>query len=295
MASTFGLDDVDFWSDPLKEPVKVTMSSALALDAPSVVPLHSRDTFPLVARYRQSLKERFTLDFRANAVIAAIDLDRDEFFAGFALDRDGLEPIEPPDDDVEIPDATIVSPYVLELREQVDLPWRRADYVVYVVVRSTLSPKVRVSVGAARGAYHDPAVDAFLEAAKVPPRARRASPPEGDELPSYQQRAASPPLPSSPAIALAVAATTDLVVHGSFRLPTADPFAVIHLLLIGDRDATPITLTLEVPTRRDGDDAIGWFALALSPHVGVLPRPERYALYAFSRDVVGASGPIDLR
>lgn len=296
------MDDRFFWEDPLRDDPDAAGTTPLALTAPKVVPLRERPTFPLVARHAATLRERLRgEDFRAQGTVVAVDVERNEIFTGFTMDREGLEPSESEEvDDEEVLEAKIVAPYVIELRERASLPWRPADYAVTVTLGGKWSNAVRVSVRHDSATYDDLEVAKYLASLRGARDTAGEWPRSRNPLPSYERLPSSPPLPDAPGIALAFDGR--LVVHGSFRVPSraedfrtgdrARAFARIHLVLVGDEDALAIALTIHVPGQASGAGAeiAGHFALDLTDYLNVPLRPQAHSLFAFSRDARG--GPL---
>jgi hypothetical protein len=278
--------------------------------------LGERETLPVVVRRTCGGEESALARFRDCAVLAVVDVDRNELFAGYAKDRDKIRarPIDRSEIDLE---ATLTERHVLEARERVGVPWRPGKYVATVLLREKVSNRAPIEM--ARTQYDDPDVVRFLSSQSVVGAPAGVWPPGHDPLPSYRATPESPPVPKEHGVTLVAPRVVVLrpeaacVLRGSFRLRVgaedlvpgdadaardyggAKAIVPIHLLVMAAEVGAPLAYTLRVPSfdvTREGDGGVatGHFAVDLYGLGRPGPRPETFFLYTFSRETM--SGPV---
>lgn len=328
-----GLTDEDYWVDPAKNRIDIENAlldddrECLVLGAPARVEIDKRKTLPAFVLRTATLQNMADLSYEFSAVITAIETETHKVSAYRALVRDREEP-EPSAGDGAPLKGMGAEAHVIDVREQLGLRWGTGTYLLTLILRDQVSERVRTNL--VIGGFQDPAVAERIRlerAKKLPPlaRPREASwDPVADAqveppLPSYRQRAASPPVPSDPGIALSLERTLimadDLacVVHGSFRLPISPDYLTkepeegdalvvvpITLLLTGSKIAAPILMELAVPSRSplegtpEAPVATGFFAFDMSKRASLFNHEQTYFVYAFSGDVMAGPVPMAL-
>lgn len=311
----------DFWEHPAKSPPAVREEAGIEVAAPANVAMGVRDTLPIVVHRWARVSQTLKAGFERLAVVSAVDVDRNELYAGFAIDRDEAPlPSKFPEaqpGEVLI-DGSVAQQFVVDARAATALAWRPALYKVTVHLRDLVSNRAAVHIGQGPTAYDDDAIPAYLEAQ----RGRVGPPPvwpdEGRELPSYRKRDDSPAAPPG-GIAFEVERVSVLrpgarcLVRGAFNLPIAKeelvpppttdypakrPHAIvgIHLLVMGSEDATPFALPVRVPVWEPlaqgprGPVGTGYFAFDLFALVAPSPMVQTFFVYAFHRDLM--IGPV---
>ena len=310
----FGLKDADFWGDPL-QPAGGIPEDGLHLAAPSAVGLSKRDTLPLVVRRAGLMRELSSLPFPQRAVLTAVELEGNRFYSGFALDADeDVEEVFTAQDLEEMGEGRMLQPYLLEAREQLNLPWQPARLLLGVILRDKISNRCKVGLGAEPGAYEDPAIAEFIEkrrlkSSPLPPWPRSA----GDGgLPAYGRMDGSPKVPDKPGIVISGDRVTlweknaSCRIYGACKLTILKPDLVndkdrperavvnVHLLLTGADDPTPLTTTLRVPIFEQvepGKSVAVYFAVDLLDLFNLQRETTTYFLYAFSREAFAGSSP----
>ena len=326
-----GLDEDDFWSNPLKTKRAKTTALmmddffGLVLDGPTLVPLDQRDTIPLVALRVCTMVDAARLQFRDFVNVTVVDLHENAFSAAPAIvDRPNMQ--RPPIDPAEpIPEGAMGEAFVLQLQERVAVKMTAGrDLLVTLVLRDAVSNRIRIQLGASDLGFRDPEVERFLEEqrALVPPPPLHPAP--GNRLPKYEKIAGSPKVPEEPGIALAIDRvivadpTKELVLRGSFRLPRGDarlvrpehaaqfsapaPTAVVRIavMLTGSEVAAPIVLPLVVPSY-DPPASIeasgvitGHFAFDLMQFGNLKRHPQTFFIYAFSGETMAGPAVLGL-
>jgi hypothetical protein len=309
------LTNDDFWNNPFKSPPRIRPASEIEIAAPDQVAIGTRETLPVVVHRAGRVSEMFKTSFPDLAVVSAIDVQRNVFFAGFAVDRDEVPlpriPPEPAPGETLV-DGKTVQPYVVDARRATSLAWRPARYLLTVHLRGQDSNRVVTRVGAPPTAYQDPAVDEYVDARTVLAGPAPAWPDQAHELPTFHRREDSPAPPEG-TIALEVERVVVLrrasraIVRGAFRLPLVKgdfvppgppghpvkrPHAIlgIHLLVVGSEDATPLVLPIRVPIWDPPEAAgavpmaTGFFAFDLFTLLTPSTRGQTYFLHAFCRE-----------
>jgi hypothetical protein len=333
------LTDEDYWTNPFKTRVEIETElldeerAALVVGAPSTISLQNRDTFPLLVLRTDTLDAMSRLPFRRNAVVVAVELENNTTYADMAISTDIVEPAP-----YEGPPLQGMGGegYLIDVRKRLELPWKRGSYLVSLILRDQMSNRVRVELK--KGGYQDPAVDEFLEQTKHVPEPLSVWPPEGsppadaqgnddiaEALPSYREHEKSPPIPSTPGIALVadrvvpMGAGMRCVLRGSFRLtakarhvvdpstvpdgatpPTFTAIVPVTLLLTGSDRAAPYLFPLRLPTfdsvPRDGNnhEVTGFFSVDLCELGEIAAMEQTYFIYAFSGEAMAGPVPMAL-
>jgi len=313
MTNTLGLADEEFWTNPLKRP-EAKPPVGLVLAAPEMIPLRGRDTFPAVVRRTGLVADHALAPFQRYGIVTAVDLGRNEIYANHALNVEGAIWIQPKPASAYVGNSS--APYVLELRDRLGLPWRAAEYLVTVIIRDQISNRALVRITAEPpGTYEDPEVRRYLESLRAPQaRARRSDtwPPPAAPLPAYGRLPDAPAVPEGEGIVLGIdrvvvcRSGARAVLRGSFRLKASEaelvaatdapdsaaaPTAIvpIHLVATGSDDATPLTVTLRVPSfdpvAPGATSAVvtGHFAVDVFPLLNIGAAAQTFFVYAFSR------------
>jgi hypothetical protein len=283
-----GLTDEDFWKEPFRTRAEIegklldAGQEAFVIGAPRVVSLKDRESLPVVVERTATLDHMARLPFRPHAVLTAVDLKTNTVYAYMAIVKNVKEPKRYDGPPLE---GMGGEAFVINARQQLNLPWTPGRLLLGLVMRDQVSNRVRVDLR--KGGYADPAVAEYLEAREKdiepPPVSPAAAISPLDmkgrdlakqpPLPCYSRWSGSPGIPAAPGIALAVdrvvpiTANTACVLRGSFRLPVQDrdkvkhaqaqtqevfdrPTAVvgITLLLTGSDSAVPVLVAIKVPS-----------------------------------------------
>lgn len=316
-----GLTDADYWDDPLKTRLQIENQlldaerSVMVIGAPSKVAYQQRETLPMVFLRVGQQDPIARLPFRSTALVVAQDLSTNTTYANMAVTDDAIVP--PPYDGPPLEGMTGEA-WVVDLREQLDLPWQRGELLVSVILRDTMSHRVRVKLG--KGGYEDPAVEQVLaedaskpQPAEIYPRPRKDDD-DGNSLPTYRKQPDSPELPSAIGINLAVPRVVSrnknmrIAVHGSFRLrllpreraPGRIYSAVVPITLLatGSDVPNPYQFDLQVPVYEpvatvDGQaEVTGYFSIDLQSLANLDAVDQTFFVYAFSGELV--TGPLPM-
>lgn len=291
------------------------------LDTQRAVPaaLWQADTFVGLARH--------PLLQRALAVI--VDL-RDGAVRVASLRPDGYVPPRPfprGDGDSPAAEGAAAKSHYFDLVDQCSFPLRVGDYLVSVVLLDQHSNREAVSVRASdlSDAFHDPAVDALINAEYLRKGHPRVWPLPTALTPSYAPRPDVPTPPDAAGIvmtaprAVAQRPGTPWPLRGAWRLPlrpedivrTPDatvehmerrgfgrPTAVVpvSLLFTGADSPRDVLVQLGLPTFDPIDvanppaEVTGCFSLDLQQTFEGKLEPQTYFVYAFSREVM--AGPV---
>jgi hypothetical protein len=313
-ADNFGYSDEEFWSNPLRETKGKIPEVGLYLGAPSAVALGDRFTLPVEVRRSVSLRDSVAVPFKRYALLHAVDLTSNRAYAQYAVEQDNAvyPEVSPAKLDAMAP-AKTMTPFLLDARQRLDLPWRPAELLLTVTVRDKVSSRPKVTLSAGASAYQDPALSEYLEKKRAKLPAPRPSPPPGDPLPAYVPVDGSPPLPKAPAIAISAERVVELkegatcLLRGSFLLPVGKSDLVppqdgerhtavinVHFVLTGADHPAPAVRTVRVPVYgkvEAGKPAAGHFAFDLLSLFAPPERTETYFLYVFSREVMAGPQP----
>ncbi len=323
-----GLTDDDYWSAPIGtmeavfDRLSTEQMQGVLLGAPAQVSLDKRATIPLVAYRAGSYRDVRTLEFQKHAVLVAVDLDRNVVHAASAVALNNPPGSVGSANSVPIPDGYIASPFVIDARDRLVLPWNPASYVFTIIMRDRVSNRVRVTLGKSSEGFQDEAVAKFIAEQRAKHHPIVISPLPGDPLPCYQPSADSPELPQKDGVLLKVERVlllqngTHWMLHGAFRLPalpqelvvpheeekdgkqSAPPTAVIGiaLLIVGADTGQPTLIRLRAPSYDPVDSksktATGYFSMDLlqeAPHLANVP--QTYFIYAISGETFAAPVP----
>jgi hypothetical protein len=318
MPDPLGLTDADYWSNPTGtlDPVFDRISSeelnGVLIGAPGSVALDTRATLPVVAYRGGSYFDVRSLEFTRHAVLVAVDVERNLVRVADAVEID--DPLGSPPFAGPVPKGYTASPYLIDARGRLNLPWEPGTYLFSIIMRERVSNRVRVSLGKSPQGFKDEAVEKFIAARRRQYPPGEVSPPSGDPLPCYQPQPESPPIPLKNGIALKIERVLLLekdakwILHGAFRLPALPheivpapevrnpdlppvPAAIIRiaLLVTGADTGRWSLLQLRVPSYDPG--FTGYFSLDLmqqAPHL--TSTPQTYFFYALSGQVL--EGPV---
>jgi hypothetical protein len=316
-----GLTDADYWDDPLKTRLQIENQlldaerSVMVIGAPRKVAYQQRETLPLVFLRVGQQDAIARLPFRSTALVVAQELGSNKTYANMAVTDDAIVP--PPYDGPPLEGMTGEA-WVVDLREQLGVPWGRGELLVSVIMRDTMTHRVRVELG--KGGYEDPAVEQYLaedagkpQPLEVHPRPRTEDD-DGKSLPTFRKQAESPELPAQLGINLAVPRVIArnphmrCVVHGSFRLrllpreraPGRAFSAVVPITLLatGSDVPNPYQFELHVPVYEpvatvDGESEVtGYFSIDLQSLANLNSVDQTFFIYAFSGELV--TGPVPM-
>lgn len=320
-----GLSDPDYWDNPFKTRVALedelldAERSALVLGAPALVPLQQRESLPLLVLRVDKQDAMARLPLRRSAVVVAVELTTNTTYANMAVVEDIVEP--PPYTGPAL-EGMSGEAQIIDLREQLDLPWQRGELLVSLLMRDTMTHRVRVALR--KGGYEDPAVAEYLDQADAQPSpatiwpaalASASGPDDGRGLPSYRAHPDSPAIPEELGITLTAprviprSASISCVVRGSFRLrplarelaPAGEPHTAIipiSLVVTGSDIAAPFVFALRVPSYDplpgEGSDPelTGHFSVDLQSLANLNVIDQTYFIYAFSGEL--ATGPLPM-
>jgi hypothetical protein len=266
-APTLAVDDAAFWSDPwakqgdLVTQLVLKQTPALALAAPKRVDVGHRGTIPAAVLYVAPRKDTYRFRFENVALVAATRLEDGATLVGRPFEWAPFERIVD-----EPPPGSVGAKHTTDLRGALDLPWKPATYVVWLLFREQQTAPARVVLehGAS---FDDPEVKKYLEGV-APPEPKPAWPRQDHPFPTFARVEGSPPTPER-GLALAVdrvvVAKEGAVaaVRGSFKVPVAKvnvvrrregpgphPTAIVPVTLVvtGSEEVGPLVIPLRVPT-----------------------------------------------
>jgi hypothetical protein len=227
------------------------------------------------------------------------------------------------DDDSPVPNGYIASPYVIDARERLALPWQPGSYLLSIVMRDRVSNRVKVELGKSSTGFQDEEVVKFIAAYRKQHEPAPVSPAPGGPLPFYRKLLESPQIPAKNGITLKIDrvllmnVATRWKVAGSFRLPVfpheivppveedpalyklPSPTAItrITMLVTGADTGRWSVVELRVPSydpinaESENPVVTGFFAFDLmkeAPHLAAIP--QTYFIYMFSGEIL--EGPI---
>ncbi len=319
---SFGLENDEFWTDPLKGDEAISdrllekgLSRVLLAGPAKVGP--GRETLPLVCRTVLTLQEEQALDFDRLAVLAASQVDGNHVSAARAIQPRRYPKDELEDDPDAVCEGWSAQAHLLDARERLFFSEGPATYILRVLIRDRISNPVRVTFTAGAGEYDDAAVAEFLRARQqnVVPAAEPEEAPDGPV--SHRRRPDWPEPPAEAGIVLQAERVVALEPDGrwpiraGFRLPVqpwqrvpaaarrpGGPAAVIGiaLVLVGADDPGPVVHRLCVPVCETAGEpalATGGFELDLLRADGT-PRAQTYFAYAFSGEAFAGPAPTAL-
>lgn len=298
----------------------------LLLDGPARAEIDQRNQLPLAGVRKCTHEQNFDVNLDARAILVAARLETGEVSAGRAFEVKDAGAAERPKRPAKFPKGRSVQPFSIDARSRLpDLSWRPGTLALTLLLWDQRSNTVFTRLE--HRATRDPEVQKYLDALRRPRFPGPASPAEEGEV-SYDQGAASPPLPAGVGLDLAVARVVvagrgaKAVLRGSFRLPVneadvvrpkpddpelaaawrdvEDPRATamvpLTLVITGDDVAGPWVKPLRVPARvplqkqKDQLLAAGYFSVDLLHGAGAPGLRQSYAIWAVHGEVV--SGPV---
>jgi hypothetical protein len=287
--------------DRALEPFETSGLDGLVLDGPRRASLRRGRGVPVVVIRGASLRENATIDLEDRGVLVTSRLEDDETLASRVFrvpdksrQPDKLLETELPPPPSELPEGHAIKLYRFVLTDQIpELESRSGTWQTTLLLFDRRSNPIVTRL------------DAKPER-KV--KAARAARPRPLDVSACRPRPDSPALAGTPSIVLASPNKVEKtwLLRGSFLLPTlardvadgAPPTTAIlpvTLILTGDRDATPILVPLRIPIDRplEGTSenrlARGHFAVDLGNLIGDQLSPQRYAVWALSRQLVSAA------
>ncbi len=282
-------------------PFEASELDGLLLDGPRRASLRRGRGVPVVVIRGSSLRENATVDLEERGVLVMSRLEDDETLAARVFrvpdksrQPDKLLPSERPPAPSEIPEGRAVKLYRFDLIDQIpEVASASGTWQTTLLLFDRRSNAVVTRVEAKRE------------------RKRRATRARDLDIGACRPRPDSPALAGTPSIALASPSKveTTWLVRGSFLLPTLardlaqppsspdkkDPTTAVlpvTLMLTGDHDPAPILVPLRIPVHLPFEGgsadrlARGHFAVDLRPLLGDQLSPQRYAVWAVSRQLV---------
>ncbi len=284
----------------------------LLIAAPTRVPIDVRATLPLQVYYAATLRTMDARDLEWHAVLVAVDLTHGRVSARRALPLPERPPAAlDPDDPSDVFRCELP---VIEVRRQLELPWREADLLITLLLRERASNRVRIALQRSPTSYHDEEVARFVRRQRLPaPAAPWPVAGRSGALPRYGAAAGQGP-PATDGVALALArGPRTLLLTGGFRLPlepgmrvpptetvgmadygTPRPVAIvaITLVLLGHDELGPVVIPLRLPAHEVSVDAegaeraVGSFALDLFALERMPKMAQAWDVFAFSGEVM---------
>ena len=314
----FAIDESAFFGD-LGEAASAAAAARMAtgreellVAAPTRVPIDGRATLPLQVYYAATLRTMDARDLEWHGVLVAVDLTHGRVYARRALPLPERPPAAlDPDDPGDVFRCDLP---VIDVRQQLELPWREADLLITLLLRERASNRVRVVLARGAASDRDEEVDRFLRRQRLPAPAAGWPPAgRGGALPRYGAGSGQgAPVASGLALALERGPQT-LLLTGGFRLPlepgarvpatetvgmadygTPRPAAIIAvtLVLLGHEELGPVVIPLRLPAHEvsvgpEGvEHAVGTFALDLFALERMPKLPQAWDVFAFTGEVM---------
>jgi hypothetical protein len=227
-AGGLAIADAELWDNPTPILAKLALArvragvSGLAIAAPSQVSVDDRTTAPLALLATGKLLTLMAHPLQGEGVILAMDVEHNTLHFVFISPRDNAEPV----DFEGVSDRARSSrQLVVDLREQLELPWRPANYRVTAILRDWCSNRVELELARGPHIYADEEVERFLAG-----RAQQSHPRlVGADFPrtarSFGATAESPQLPDGTGLAVTVERVVvaepgaQCWLHASVRVP----------------------------------------------------------------------------
>ncbi|HYS11196.1 MAG TPA: hypothetical protein VEP66_20845 [Myxococcales bacterium] len=321
--------DEEFFTAPFKnrerieDPLLAQEKDALVVDAPRKVPLDLRRTLPLAVLRVAHFAVASGVPLEKFGIVVAADAASGRVRVGRAITPTPKreQPEEPREGEGMTGEAL-----VLDVREQVDLPWRPSQIQVSLIVRELISETMQVKLDYSPGAYRDEAVEAQrmkeLQEAPLPKVYPAPAVARPGALPAYGRVEGAPPVPDEPGLFLAadrvvkLKADAPLAVKGSFRVklpghlfvdtararavplePKPKALVPVTLVITASKAPAPFVYEMVVPSWEADPKsglAAGSFAIDLDK-VGTLRTvPRTLFVYAFCGDQRFGPLPIGL-
>jgi len=317
-----GWSDTKFWSNSSKledkalEAFEESELDGLVLDGPQRAVLRRGRGVPLVAIRGSSLRDNAFIDMDERGVLVTSRIEDDETLAArvFSAAKESSEPQKllpayRPEDPSEIPEGHTIKLYRFVLSDQIpEVASRSGTWSTTLLLFDRRS---------------NPVVTRVAAKSSRKKRAAHAAQPSLLDTASCRARPDSPALAGAPSIVLAGPDSVEKApgkawsLRGSFLLPTlardvaalarsADgkPASVaalpVTIILTGDSDASPIVVPLHVPIAgplegtKDQPLALGHFVVDLLPLVGDQLSPQKYAVWAVSRQQISEPLVVEL-
>ena len=246
----FGLQDPEFWSDPQKNRAALVKARARAkdvgitIDAPRFASHGEKASLPVAMLHFRSMVDDVQLDTERQMLLVAVREDDNAMWCGQPLATGKTAGARPPKPMPKGAAATgfVAGYYVEDMRQKLGIEWKRQRLTMTGLLRERMSNTVSTEVGPSREDFHDPEVEAWVEAkrqAELPPSPAPVWPPlpiitgaitralDGgiDPFPNYKQRDQSPPLPDGEGINFTIDRVVEVgpqarcILRGAFRLP----------------------------------------------------------------------------
>jgi hypothetical protein len=307
------LSDEDFFNAPFKtrdgieDPLMAQEKDALIADAPRTVVVDVRKRLPLVVIRVAHFALAAGVRFDHFGIVVAAEPKSGKVRVGQAVTPPEKSVVN--DEEPRQGEGMTGSAQIVDVRAQLDLPWRPSELLLSLIVREEISEPLHVKLVNSPGAYHDEAIETQrqkdLMAAPLP--AVRPAP--GKTLPAYGKVDGAPAVPEEPGLLLSAErvmklhSNGPLVLKGSFRVklpkqllvdaaraePLADPkpaaLVPITLVITASVAPVPFVYDLMVPSWSVKDGvAAGSFAVDLDKVGTVRTVPRTLFIYGFTGD-----------
>ncbi|HEX4383088.1 MAG TPA: hypothetical protein VH083_09075 [Myxococcales bacterium] len=143
--------------DSLETPLMMAEKDAVVADLPRKVPVDVRATLPLVFLRVAHTAVAVGVPLDKFGIVVAADAVTGQVRVGRAV----TPPVKRVEESAPLADDGMSGEACLiDVRQQVDLPWRPAELSVSLILREQITEPLRVSLGYSPGAYRDEAVEA---------------------------------------------------------------------------------------------------------------------------------------
>lgn len=246
----FGLADAEFWSNPQKNRAALVKARARAkavgvtIDAPHFASHGEGATLPVAMLHLRSMVEDVQLDTETQMLLVAVREEDNAMWCGQPLVTTKTPGPQQPKAMPKGAAATgfVAGYFVEDVRAKLGIEWKRQRLTMTALLRERISNTVSTTIGPSVDDFHDPEVEAWVEArrrAEMPTSVGPVWPPlpvitdaitralDGgiDPFPNYKQRDQSPPLPDAEGINFTIDRVAEVapgrrcILRGAFRLP----------------------------------------------------------------------------
>ena len=310
---SFHISDAEFWGDPFKgrddleDPLFADEKDALLVDGPCKVTLDIRRTLPVAALRVSHFALATGVPFNKFAILVCSEIESGRVRVGRAVTPSAKR--EVPDQPSEGEGMTGEA-HLLDLRKQLDLPWKPGHLAVSLILREQISDPLHVALELSPGAYRDLAVEEQREKDRLAAPPPELHPKPGAALPAWGKLDDAPEVPAAAGLVLSgprvvkLHSREPLVVKGSFRVqlprncfvsgeraagipldPKPAALVPITLVITGSKAPAPFRYDLVVPSW-DADAstgiAAGQFAVDLDDAGNLRSTARTLFVYAFA-------------